>query len=195
MIPAPLAELVKQLGRLPGMGPRSAQRVALHLMAKPEAMGSLQRVLADVEQKLCVCGRCGNLDVVPVCAVCANVARGGAVLAVVESVADVWALERSGFRGRYHVLGGLVDALAGVGPAQLHMESLAARVGEEGFTEVVLALAASVAGQTTAQLVADKLASTGVPVTMLAKGMPVGAAVDYLDEGTLQMALAGRQRL
>jgi recombination protein RecR len=190
-----LAELVKQLGRLPGLGPRSAQRVAVHLLAKHEALAALQRSLLEVADKLCVCDTCGNLDLAPVCSVCANPARAGGVLAVVETVADVWALERSGFGGRYHVLGGLVDALAGVGPAQLNMASLVKRVEHERFEEVVMALTASVAGQTTAQLVGDKLAASGVPVTMLAKGMPVGAAVDYLDEGTLQLALRGRQRL
>lgn len=200
LIPLPLERLLRQLGKLPGLGPRSAQRVALSLLQKPEALAELQRNLADVAAQLGICEHCGNLafngQAAPVCEVCANPARNTGVLCVVEGVADIWALERSGmFTGRYHVLGGVVSALNGVGPEDVRIPQLVRRVRAEEVQEVILALGASVDGQTTCQILTDRLLPLGVVVSTLAKGMPVGAAVDYLDEGTLGLALAGRQRV
>lgn len=200
LIPLPLERLLRQLGKLPGLGPRSAQRVALSLLQKPEALAELQRNLADVAAQLGICEHCGNLafngQAAPICEVCANPARNTGVLCVVEGVADIWALERSGvFSGRYHVLGGVVSALNGVGPEDVRIPQLVKRVRAEEVQEVILALGASVDGQTTCQIVTDRLLPLGVAVSTLAKGMPVGAAVDYLDEGTLSLALAGRQRV
>lgn len=200
LIPLPLERLLRQLGKLPGLGPRSAQRVALSLLQKPEALAELQRNLAEVSAQLGICEHCGNLafngQAAPVCEICANPARNTGVLCVVEGVADIWALERSGvFGGRYHVLGGVVSALNGVGPEDVRIPQLARRVRDEAVQEVILALGASVDGQTTCQIITDRLLPLGVAVSTLAKGMPVGAAVDYLDEGTLSLALAGRQRV
>lgn len=200
LIPLPLERLLRQLGKLPGLGPRSAQRVALSLLQKPEALAELQRNLADVAAQLGICEHCGNLafngQAAPICEVCANPARNTGVLCVVESVADIWALERSGvFSGRYHVLGGVVSALNGVGPEDVRIPQLVKRVRADEVQEVILALGASVDGQTTCQIISDRLLPSGVAVSTLAKGMPVGAAVDYLDEGTLSLALAGRQRV
>lgn len=204
LIPLPLERLLRQLGKLPGLGPRSAQRVALALLQQPTQLGDLQRNLADVAAQLGICGCCGNLAFsggpqggeAPVCEICADPLRNNGVICVVEGIADVWALERSGvFNGRYHVLGGVVSALNGVGPDDVHLPQLVKRVREEGVSEVILALGASVDGQTTGQIIMDRVAATGVAVSTLAKGMPVGAAVDYLDEGTLSLALAGRLRV
>ena len=196
LIPLPLERLLKQLGRLPGLGPRSAQRVALHLLTHGEAMGELMRSLDEVRRTLKVCDRCGNLGLAATCHVCTDGSRATGQVCVVESVADIWALERAGvYRGRYHVLGGLVNALHGVSPEDLNMDGLLTRLAAEGFDEVILALAASVEGQTTAHILTERLQPLGVTVTALAKGMPVGAAVDYMDEGTLQLALQGRRKI
>lgn len=200
LIPLPLERLLRQLGKLPGLGPRSAQRVALALLQQPTQLGDLQRNLAEVAAQLGICGCCGNLAFAggsaPLCEICTDPVRNTGVICVVEGIADVWALERSGvFNGRYHVLGGIVSALNGVGPEDVRIPQLVRRVREETASEVILALGASVDGQTTGQIIMDRVAASGVAVSTLAKGMPVGAAVDYLDEGTLSLALAGRQRV
>lgn len=210
LVPLPLERLLKSLSKLPGLGPRAARRVALHLIQTPGRMEDLQRLLAEVHAHIGTCTRCGNLalrrdgDVDLVCDICLAPGRANGVLCVVEGIADVWALERSGhFHGRYHVLGGCVSALNGVTPEDVRIPELVARVqgevlGVDGLPEppveeVILALGSHMDGQTTAQLIADALAPLGVQVTSLAKGMPVGAAVDYMDEGTLAMALSGRR--
>lgn len=200
LIPLPLERLLRQLGKLPGLGPRSAQRVALSLLQQPMLLADLQRNLADVAQQLGICSCCGNLafagGATPLCEICSDPARNTGTLCVVEGIADVWALERSGgFNGRYHVLGGVVSALNGVGPDEVRIPQLVRRARDEVAKEVILALGASVDGQTTSQIIMDRLAPLGVAVSTLAKGMPVGAAVDYLDEGTLTLALSGRQRV
>jgi recombination protein RecR len=200
LIPLPLERLLRQLGKMPGLGPRSAQRVALSLLQQPALLGEFQRNLAEVASQLGICSCCGNLAFAageaPLCEICSDAVRKTGVICVVEGIADVWALERSGvFNGRYHVLGGVVSALAGVGPEDVRIPQLVRRVREEEASEVILALGASVDGQTTGQIIMDRLGATGVAVSTLAKGMPVGAAVDYLDEGTLSLALAGRQRV
>lgn len=201
LIPLPLEKLLRQLGRLPGLGPRSAQRVALSLLQQPEKMEELRKSLAEVAAQLGICECCGNLafnrgEGMLKCEVCSDTVRDGLILCVVEGVADLWALERSGgFRGKYVVLGGVVSALNGVGPEDVRIPLLVKRVREEGVREVILALGASVDGQTTGHIIMERLAGLSVEVTTLAKGMPVGAAVDYMDEGTLSLALLGRQKV
>lgn len=194
-LPLPLAKLLRRLGKLPGLGPRSAQRMALYLLTNRKELAELQASLTEVAQALHSCHICGNLSLSDPCEICNDPQRERQVLCVVEQVADLWALERSGiFTGMYHVLGGVLNPLAGVGPEQLHTRGLLERVHADGVTEVILALSAGIDGQTTAQWLMQLLAGSGVAVSMLAKGMPVGAAVDYLDEGTLQLAMQNRQR-
>ncbi|MBI1363253.1 MAG: recombination protein RecR [Proteobacteria bacterium] len=193
MIPAPLEHLMKQLSRLPGLGPRSARRAALHLMVSPSAMGNLAHAMEEVARQVTTCTTCGNVDLTDPCNICTDAKRDGSLLCVVEGVSDLWAMERSGaFNGRYHVLGGLLSALEGVGPDDLRLGQLLARVEGGVVSEVILALSASVEGQTTGHFIAEKLKPHGVKVSMLAKGMPMGADVDYMDEGTLNLALTGR---
>jgi recombination protein RecR len=190
-----IERLIQLLARLPGLGPRSARRAALHLVRRRvELMEPLSAALADALAKIEICGTCGNVDTRDPCTVCADASRDHSILVVVENVADLWALERaSAVSGRYHVLGGTLSPLDGVGPDDLNLASLAARVREGGETkEVLLALNATVDGQTTAHYVTDLLRDTGVKVTRLAHGVPVGGELDYLDEGTLAAAI--RQR-
>jgi recombination protein RecR len=211
LIPLPLEQLLRTLGKLPGFGPRSARRVALHLVQNGEKMEELLRLMDAVRQNLGTCSCCGNLALKDgpdasrlLCETCTDLHRATGVICVVEGIADVWALERSGqFKGRYHVLGGVVSALNGVTPEDVRIPELLARVAAAGVgpsgqpeapvEEVILALGSTIDGQTTAQMIADALEPLGVRVTTLAKGMPVGAAVDYMDEGTLAMALSGRR--
>jgi recombination protein RecR len=199
-----IERLIELLARLPGLGPRSARRAVLHLMKRREALLSpLAAALEEAGRVIKTCGTCGNLDSSDPCAICADARRDGTLVCVVEDVADLWAIERSGaFRGRYHVLGGVLSALDGTGPEDLRIASLIDRVrrhlGEAGETgdgvrEVIIATNATVEGQTTAHYIADRLASTGVTVTRLAHGVPVGGELDYLDDGTLSAALRARR--
>jgi len=195
MTPGVIERLIGLLARLPGLGPRSARRVALHLLKKREGlMLPLADVLGETARAIRTCSTCGNLDAADPCAICADDKRDKTLLCVVENVADLWALERAAiFRGRYHVLGGTLSALDGVGPDDLNIASLVPRVRAEGLREVILALNATVDGQTTAHYVTDRLAGTGVAVSRLAHGVPVGGELDYLDDGTLLAALKARQ--
>ncbi|HEX2859853.1 MAG TPA: recombination mediator RecR [Alphaproteobacteria bacterium] len=194
MIPLPLERLLRLVGRLPGLGPRSAQRVVLHLLTQPEALHDVVSQLADVGSQVRACNRCGNLSLADTCGICTDTKRDDSLLCVVEGVADVWAIEKSNvFKGRYFVLGGLMSALDGVGPEDVRIPQLVERVNGAGLGEVIVALPSTIEGQTTAHLIADRLLPLGVAVTAPAKGMPVGSAVDYLDEGTLAMALSGRK--
>jgi recombination protein RecR len=194
MIPPPLEHLMRQLGQLPGFGPRSARRAALHLLLNAEVREALQDALFTVGDQVRVCSVCGNVGIDDPCHICTDTTRDGATLCVVDGVADLWAIERSrAFRGKYHVLGGLLSAMEGVGPDDLRLSELITRLRTEGQTEVILALGASVEAQTTAHVVAQKLKPLGVTVTGLANGLPVGAGVDYMDDGTLNLALAGRR--
>jgi recombination protein RecR len=188
-----LDTLIQLLAKLPGLGPRSARRAALHLIKRRESlMTPLARALAQAAEAIRPCPVCGNLDTVEPCAICRDPQRDGAAICVVEDLADLWALERTGaYRGRYHVLGGTLSALDGVGPEDLTIDRLAARV--KPGQEVILALNATVEGQTTAHYIADRLAPSGVRVSRLAHGVPLGGELDYLDEGTLSAALAARQ--
>lgn len=190
-----IERLVQYLARLPGLGPRSARRAALHLMKKREALFEpLAQAMAEAAAAVRTCSVCGNLDTRDPCGVCSDPKRDPASICVVEEVGDLWALERTGaFRGLYHVLGGTLSALDGVGPDDLSIAPLVRRVSEGSVSEVILALNATVDGQTTAHYVADRLAGTGVAVSRLAHGVPVGGELDYLDDGTLTAALKARR--
>jgi recombination protein RecR len=187
--------LVALLAKLPGLGPRSARRAALFLLKRREAlMEPLAMALTETSRRIRTCSICGNLDTTDPCALCRDPKRQGDVLCVVEEVADLWAIERSGaYKGRYHVLGGTLSALDGMGPGELRIDQLAARVKADGVREVILALNATVEGQTTAHYIASRLAD--VRVSRLAHGVPLGGELDYLDEGTLSAALSARQSL
>ena len=187
--------LTQALARLPGLGPRSARRAVLHLLKKREgALGPLLSALQAVEQRLATCSTCGNVDTSDPCAVCADPRRDQRALCVVEDVADLWALERSRlFPGRYHVLGGRLSALDGVRPEDLAIAKLIGRVEAGGIDEVVLAMNATLEGQTTAHYIAERIERFPVRLTQLAHGLPVGGELDYLDEGTLAQALRARR--
>ncbi len=187
--------VIQLLAKLPGLGPRSARRAALFLFKRRESLLlPLAQALAESAERVRACGNCGNLDTVDPCEICADGRRDGRRICVVEDVADLWAIERSGaFSGGYHVLGGTLSALEGVGPDELRIEPLVARIAREGVAEIILALSTTVEGQTTAHYLADRLGPSGVAVTRLAHGVPMGGELDYLDEGTLAAALAARR--
>lgn len=195
MIGPELERLIQLLGKLPGMGPRSARRVVLHLFKKREQLlQPLAQALIEADAKLCSCSLCNNLDTRDPCGICADRGRDPALLCVVEDVADLWAMERThAFKGRYQVLGGLLSALAGITPEQLKINALVARAQAEGIQEVILALPATVDGQTTAHYIADRLKDYNIKATRLAHGVPLGGELDYLDEGTLTAALQARR--
>jgi recombination protein RecR len=190
-----IERLIQLLGRLPGLGPRSARRVALHLLKKREAlMQPLSTALADAADAIRPCSICGNLDTTDPCSICIDPKRDATLLCVVEDVGDLWAMERGRiFPGRYHVLGGTLSALDGVGPDELNIAALVQRVGAGEVREVIVATNATVDGQTTAHYLSDRLADLGVPVSRLAHGVPVGGELDWLDDGTLAMALKARR--
>ena len=183
------------LARLPGLGPRSARRAVLWLIKRREsALPQLLAALEAVREKLVECGVCGNVDTTNPCGICADPRRDARALCVVEDVADLWALDRARlFTGRYHVLGGRLSALEGVRPEDLAIASLIERVAAGGIDEVVLAMNATLEGQTTAHYLAERLEAHPVRVTQLAHGLPVGGELDYLDEGTLAQALRARR--
>ena len=195
MVSADIEHLIGLLAKLPGLGPRSARRAVLHLVKRRESLAQpLAKAMAETLDNIKTCSRCGNLDSQDPCALCRNPKRDGSVICVVEDVADLWALERSAaFRGHYHILGGTLSALDGIGPEDLNIPGLLARVNEDGVKEVILATSATVDGQTTAHFLADKLAGTKAEVTELAHGVPVGGELDYLDDGTLSAALRDRR--
>lgn len=187
--------LSQALARLPGLGPRSARRAVLHLMKRREsALEPLLAALRDVAARLSTCSICGNLDTSDPCGICTDARRDDRLLCVVEEVADLWALDRSRlFPGRYHVLGGRLSALEGVRPEDLGIDTLVARVAKGGIDEVVLAMNATLEGQTTAHYLAERLEKFPIRLTQLAHGLPVGGELDYLDEGTLAQALRARR--
>lgn len=190
-----LDRLIALLAKLPGLGPRSARRAALHLIERREQLlRPLAAALTEADRRVRACSTCGNLDTADPCGICADPSREPLSLCVVEDVRDLWALERSGaFRGRYHVLGGTLSALDGRGPDALRIGELLERVKSLGITEVILAMNATVEGQTTAHYVAERLEPGGVRVTRLAQGVPLGGELDYLDDGTLKTALRARR--
>lgn len=189
--------LIDLLAKLPGLGPRSARRAALQLLKRPDQLlRPLAAALAAAGDKVRPCTICGNLDTQDPCGVCRAQGREDGLVCVVAEVADLWAMERSGaYRGRYHVLGGVLSALDGVRPEDLRIGSLVARCQSGDVKEVILALDATVDGQTTAHVVADAVAATGVPVTRLAQGVPVGGSLELLDDGTILAALKSRKAL
>lgn len=190
-----ITRLIEMMSKLPGMGPRSARRAALHLLKKPEQLlAPLARVMADAAQKITSCDNCGNFDTTNPCSVCQLTGRDDSVICVLADVGDLWAMERSGvFCGRYHVLGGCLSALEGVGPEDLNISRLVERAEKEETKEVILALNATVDGQTTAHYVADQLENSGVSVTRLAHGVPVGGELGSLDDGTIAAAFSSRR--
>jgi recombination protein RecR len=190
-----IERLITLLARLPGLGPRSARRAALQLIKRRESLlEPLAGAMEDAARTIRTCSVCGNLDTADPCQICADETRDAALVCVVEDIADLWALERTGaFRGRYHVLGGTLSAIDGVGPDDLRIPALVDRASSEGVGEVILATNLTVDGQTTAHYITEKLAPTGVAVTRLAHGVPVGGELDYLDDGTLTAALRARR--
>jgi recombination protein RecR len=195
MASAEIETLTQALARLPGLGPRSARRAVLHLLKRREtALVPLLTALGMVEERLVTCATCGNVDTTDPCAICADPRRDARALCVVEEVAALWALDRSRlFPGRFHVLGGRLSALEGVRPEDLAIDPLVARVAGGGVDEVVLAMNATLEGQTTAHYIAERIERFPVRVTQLAHGLPVGGELDYLDEGTLAQALRARR--
>jgi recombination protein RecR len=191
-----IERLIQLLAKLPGLGPRSARRAALDLLKKRETlMEPLSQAMREAAAAIKTCKICGNLDTTSPCALCRDPRREPHLICVVEDVADLWALERAGvFHGRYHVLGGALSALDGITPERLNVASLIARA-KDGIDEVILAMNATVEGQTTAHYLLDTLAASGVKVTRLAHGVPVGGELDYLDEGTLTAAFKARRSL
>ncbi len=190
-----LETLIQLLAKLPGLGPRSARRAALFLLKRREqVMEPLAAAMGAAAAAIRPCAACGNLDVTDPCAICRDPERDRQAICVVEDLADLWALERTGaFRGRYHVLGGTLSALDGIGPEDLNIARLIARLGPE--TELILATGATVEGQTTAHYIADRAQATGARISRLAQGVPIGGELDYLDEGTLTAALKARRAI
>ena len=195
MITSDIEKLIQLLAKLPGLGPRSARRAALYLVKRRESLlQPLVKALADTAENVGACSECGNLDVHDPCAICSDGRRERSVICVVEDVADLWALERTAaFKGRYHVLGGTLSALDGIGPEDLSIPGLVSRAGSPEVREVILATNATVDGQTTAHYVSDLLAECDVTISRLAHGVPVGGELDYLDDGTLGAALNSRR--
>jgi recombination protein RecR len=194
---ASVERLIALMARLPGLGPRSARRAVLAMIRKRTLLlDPLAQALSEVAATVRECSLCGNISTGETCAICADPARATGQICVVETVADLWAMERAAvFRGRYHVLGGVLSALDGVGPETLRLPELIARAAGGGISEVILALNATIDGQTTAHYIADQLAPTGVSVTSLAQGVPIGGELDYLDDGTIGAALMARRAL
>ncbi|WP_346907007.1 recombination mediator RecR [uncultured Roseibium sp.] len=189
-----IERLIQLLAKLPGLGPRSARRAALHLIKKKDQLlVPLAEAMGVAVEKIGICSVCGTVDTSDPCVICSDPRRDQSVLVVVEDVADLWALERAAaINARYHVLGGTLSPLDGVGPEDLNIASLIERCGSEAIEEVILAINATVEGQTTAHYVTDQLSHLDVKVTRLAHGVPVGGELDYLDEGTLAQALRAR---
>jgi len=195
--PGEIEALIALMARLPGLGPRSARRAVLHLLKKRTlVMEPLALAMARVAETARDCRVCGNISDDELCPICADPARGKGVICVVEDVSDLWALERAGgFSGRYHVLGGTLSALDSVGPEALRIPDLVDRIAGESVSEVILALNATVEGQTTAHYIAEALAPSGVSVSTLGRGVPMGGELDYLDDGTIAAALAARRQI
>ena len=195
MISAEIENLIALLAKLPGLGPRSARRAVLYLIKRRESLGApLTKAMTDALDNIKTCRLCGNLDTTNPCLLCTDPKRDTGLICVVEDVADLWALERAKvFQGRYHVLGGVLSALDGIGPEDLNIPALIEHAGADEVREVILATSATVDGQTTAHYLSDRLAGTGVEITELAHGVPVGGELDYLDDGTLGAALKDRR--
>ena len=191
----PIERLIEQLAKMPGLGPRSARRAVLHILRKRESyMLPLAALLKEVAEAVKSCGACGNLDTENPCRICEDRRRDPSLLCVVEEVADLWALERTGsFKGRYHVLGGTLSALNGTRPEDLNIPKLLERAGEPAVKEIILATNATLEGQTTAHYIQERLKGLALKVTAIAHGVPVGGELDYLDDGTLAAAIRERK--
>jgi recombination protein RecR len=189
--------LIGMLARLPGLGPRSARRATLFLLKRREAvLQPLALALSEAALRVTNCAVCGNLDSIDPCSICSDQGRDPTLICVVEDVAGLWAMERTGFyKGRYHVLGGVLSALDGIGPQDLGLDRLLARAATPPLAEVILAIGATVDGQTTAHYIADRLVASGVAVSGLAQGVPIGGELDFLDDGTIGAALKARRPL
>jgi recombination protein RecR len=193
--PRDIEQLIELMARLPGLGPRSARRAVLMLLKKRgTVMAPLAQVMAQVALNARDCQTCGNIGSTEICTLCSDQRRANGEICVVEDVADLWAMERGGaFKGRYHVLGGTLSALDAIGPEELRIPALVRRVDEDGVQEIILALNATVDGQTTAHYIAECLEGRAVKITSLAQGVPVGGELDYLDDGTIGAALKARR--
>jgi len=192
---ANIENLIALMARLPGLGPRSARRAVLHLIKKRTAlMSPLSDALLHVAQTARECVSCGNIGTSETCEICRADKRANGQICVVQDVADLWAMERAAvFKGRYHVLGGVLSALDNVGPEELRIPLLKRRVQDDGVREIILALSATIDGQTTAHFIADELEGLDLTITSLAQGVPIGGELDYLDDGTISAALSARK--
>ena len=192
-----LEKLIKKVAKLPGLGPRSSRRIVLHLLKDKETL--LLPIIEDmskVANNIKKCIECGNLDENDICQICKNSTRNQTLLCVVETVADLWALERSNvYNGKYHILGGVLSAIDGINPDQLNIDSLEKRLESNVFTEVIIAISATLDGQTTAHYLAERLGKLDIKITRLAHGLPVGGELDFLDDGTIAQALKARNLL
>ena len=198
MSEGPLDQLVKSLARLPGLGPRSARRIALHLLTnRKDSLAPLIQALEKTEATIRNCKNCGNLDSCNPCRICSDSRRGDSQLCVVRGVSDLWAVERTGtYKGQYHILGGVLSALDGIGPDELRIEGLILRIKEKPPEEIILALSATVDGQATAHYLSDKIQDVvDINITRIAHGVPIGGELDYLDDGTLTAAFKARHKL
>ena len=192
-----LEKLIKKISKLPGLGPRSSRRVVLHLLKDRERLFlPLIQDMSDVVCKVKTCVECGNLGETDICNICSDTLRNKNILCVVETVADLWAMERSNvYNGQYHILGGVLSAIDGINPDQLNISSLVNKIKRKTFSEVIIAISATLDGQTTAHYLADRLDNLDIKVTRLAHGMPVGGELDFLDDGTIAQALKARNEL
>ena len=192
-----LEKLIKKVAKLPGLGPRSSRRVVLHLLKDKETLLlPLIEDMNNVANNIKKCVECGNLDENDTCQICKNSSRNQTLLCVVETVADLWALERSNvYNGKYHILGGVLSAIDGINPDQLNIDSLEKRLESNVFTEVIIAISATLDGQTTAHYLAERLGKLDIKITRLAHGLPVGGELDFLDDGTIAQALKARNLL
>ena len=192
-----LENLIKKVAKLPGLGPRSSRRVVLHLLKDKETLLlPLIEDMNNVAENIKKCIECGNLDENDICQICKNSSRNETLLCVVETVADLWALERSNvYNGKYHILGGVLSAIDGINPDQLNIDSLEKRLESNIFTEVIIAISATLDGQTTAHYLAERLGKLDIKITRLAHGLPVGGELDFLDDGTIAQALKARNQL
>lgn len=192
-----IEKLTRQIAKLPALGTRSARRIVLHLLKNKEKdLPLLIESLTSVSENIKTCSICGNFDTSEVCSICASETRNGKIVCVVQDVADLWAMERSGvYQGKYHVLGGVLSALDGVLPQDLNITSLEERVQSKEIEELIMALPATVDGQITTQYLLNKFKPTGIKISTLAQGIPVGAELDYMDDGTLELALGSRKNL
>lgn len=198
MSEGPLDQLIKALARLPGLGPRSARRIALNLLTnKDKVMAPLMKALEHTAETIRICGICDNLDTSDPCRLCQDEKRSKTTICVVASVADLWAIERTGaYKGQYHVLGGVLSALDGIGPNELNINRLLGRIKQNGPEEIIIALSATVDGQTTAHYLSDCIQDISqARISRLAHGVPVGGELDYLDDGTISTALKARSNV